>query len=303
MTDNPTPLRFLVVGMQRSGTTVAHQVIAGHPQVASNPREVGPQLFTDFARSYYNSGYDLFAQDGDRLSEGGTVERLFDLLVEQGQQIGDRPVIGLKVAVGQVQAAQEIATTIQQYMPALRVIHVARTDPIAAFASLRIAQKSGVFHTQGEGGQGVPKLTLSRHDLVRYINDWDGINRAFSSLSALPHYTHVNFEQDIQHGTYLNGKAIFECLGLDPMTPDWVSLRKGLPPVADIVVNLEEAEALFETLSPELEKGVDLRVLLCRYGSSLPQILAQMGRQALAHPATCLRRSYWSELMWKLRYR
>ena len=55
------PVRFLVVGMQRSGTTLVYQLLAGHPDVAANPREAAPALFHGLGAASFNTPRDLFA--------------------------------------------------------------------------------------------------------------------------------------------------------------------------------------------------------------------------------------------------
>lgn len=297
------PVRFLVTGMQRSGTTLVYQILAGHPDVAANPREAAPALFHGFNAASFNTPRDLFAgrKDADPIGPGETLRRLFDLAVEEGTRIGDHAAAGLKVATGSPAEAVAMVEAILAHAPDLRIIHVRREDPVAVAASfvdfLQNPERRQIFEGSARPS---PRLSIRRDVLVRHVHDWHFINAAFDRLAALPHYRRIDYGRDIASGALLGGAALFDAIGVPKMQPDWVSLRKSLPAKEETVVNLAECERVAAAVQAGLAEGMALPELFRRHGPSLASLVMRLAGEALRHPATSLRRSYWIPLKWKV---
>lgn len=295
------PVRFLVVGMQRSGTTLVHQLLAGHPDVASNPREAAPALFHDFGATYFNTNRNLFeGQSESALGPDQTLIRLFDLAVEQAASISNRGAAGLKVATGRIKEAEAMADAIVAHAPTLRVVHIRREDPIAACVSFEFASKNKRFQIHDGEDTPQPRIQIHRTRLVNYIHNWWAINAAFDRLSVLPHHLRVDYERDLASGALLGGETLFDFIGVEPVAPTWVTLKKSLPPKEETVVNLAECEDVAAGVIADLSRGAELPELFRRHGPSLPRVAADLAGQAMHHPATVLRRSYLRPLSWKL---
>ncbi|WP_075223273.1 sulfotransferase [Acuticoccus yangtzensis] len=299
--DSTPPVRFLIVGKQRSGTTLVHQILAGHPNIASNPREASSRLLTDLGASLFNTNRDLFLGNAkDSIGPSETISRLFDLAVEQGQRIDGHVAAGLKIATGWVHEAQALSDGILTHAPNLRIVHVRREDPVSACVSYEFAAANNRFQIYAGENAPTPRIKINRTQLIHYVADWWAINAAFDRLSALTHYMRVDYERDVLTGTLLDGRDLFEFVGAPIVAPTWVNLKKPLPPKEQTVTNLAECEDVAAGTLDALAADVPLSEIMRRYGPDLPTIAADLIGQAAGHPATILRRSYWRPLSWRL---
>lgn len=294
------PTFFLIVGMQRSGTTVVHQIVAGHPEVASNPREAAPRLFFDFGAALFNTDRKLFEADKEGLSEREVILDLFRVAVEQNGRIAAHSVAGLKVATGFTDQARRMVDAILEHLPDLKIIHVRRADPVAACASFLYASENRRFQIHEGENKPRPKITVETEYLLKYLYAWHSINRELERLSQLSGYTCIEYERDIASGEIFDGRAPFNFLGLRPLTVDWVTLTKSLPAKEEMITNAAECDAIAAAMMDDLRSGATMPALYRRYGPSLLEITKLRLREVGKHPMTCMRRSFWRPFSWKL---
>lgn len=124
-----TRTRFLIVGSPRSGTSVTHACIQGHPQATGAEDEVRVEpLFT--------RGIAAFTFGNESWPERQRGYRaLFDAIAGGG----DDPAIrahGMKVTLGTPEEAMDLANTLRDHLPSVRVVLVHREDLVAQYASL-----------------------------------------------------------------------------------------------------------------------------------------------------------------------
>ena len=136
--------RFIVLGMQRSGTTVTHVCLAGHPEVCMAPDEVYVEPFFTRGLAAFTGGKESYKDRQDGYA------RLFDLIAGFRAKESTRAV-GFKVAIGSANDARDVANCLSEYLPDLKVILVHRSDLAAQFGSLQRAIASGEWHAwEGE---------------------------------------------------------------------------------------------------------------------------------------------------------
>ena len=135
--------RFLILGMARSGTTVTHQALQGHPNVRSSMDElkVAP-FFTSGIAAFTVSGANPFEQDNgyglllDALTLIPCEQRGLDVLGYGGTDAhpkGDVLANGIKVAVGSAEEAETLVAALQRHpsLHELAIVRVHRADLVA----------------------------------------------------------------------------------------------------------------------------------------------------------------------------
>ncbi|MEO0451720.1 MAG: sulfotransferase [Pseudomonadota bacterium] len=294
--------RFLVVGMQRSGTTVVHQVISGHSRITTTPREVSPKLFYDFCDAYFNTNRNLFTarERSPESNKAQILAGLFETIASSGVSASVEECIGLKVATGMAAEAKKMVDAILEHAPELHIIHVERKDVVAACASFSFAEENRRFQIHEGEELPTPKIEIEREFLLQYIVNWKRINAEFERLSDLKHYSKISFEAEIASGQIQNGEKLFDFLGLEPEPVEWVTLQKSLPSKQDTVTNLEECESIATQVIDAFNAGASIQTIYDEHGPSLISVVIKRVKEFVRHPATVLRRSYWRTLSWKL---
>ena len=296
-----SPRRFLVIGMQRSGTTVVHQILSGHPDVLSNPREAAPRLFYDYGAHYFNTEGKLFPTDNRApLTRAELVRGYFDLAVAQAARGGAGGVRGLKVAIGSGSEAERMTDAVLSDFRDLKIVVVERRDGLAACVSFYFAQQNQRFQVFNGENLAPVRFRLDPDYLVRYLVNWYKINRALRRLSAAEAVLRIGFEDDLASGRVLDGEKIFRFVGLRPVPVRWVSLRKALPAPEEMLLNFEECRRTTAETIAALEEGADLPEVYRRAGPSLGGVIARMARHCMRHPGALRLPSFWAPLRWKL---
>lgn len=297
----PPRNRFLIVGMQRSGTTALLEAVGALEGVTTNYREAAPRLFYDGCGAYYHSRTDLFGDKGaDTGDKPPASLRLFDLICELGTVSESERIRCLKVATGQHQEAKSMVDGILCDFDDLRIIHVKRNDVIAACASFHFARKSRVFHVYNWEDAPKPRFTLDREYLLNYMFNWFHINEELTRL-ADHRQTHTYiYERDILTGGFIQSNNLPRVLGLTGVRVRNLTLKKSLPDKSEMIENLSECEDLVGKVMPHLQDGMPYDELYRRHGPSLAGVVIRRAREARKHPATILRRSFWKTLKFKL---
>lgn len=244
--------RFLVLGMQRSGTTVTHVCLSGHPNVSMAVDEVLPRPFFTRGLATFTGGKESFQdrKDGYRA--------LFDLIA--GARANEHTLaIGLKVAIGGAADAIDIANCLREYLDGVRIILVHRNDLVAQLGSLRRAVLSGEWHAwEGERPRSSQRIALPPEEFERYAADAVAVLAQLRSLATTHELMEFGYESDIVPGDRFG--ALFEFLGLPVVPMPWMKMAKVAPPPAEYIANYDELTAVQAQLSPpapaELEQAV-----------------------------------------------
>lgn len=219
------PTRFVIVGMQRSGTTVTHDYLQGHPEVATPAEEVHAAFFAA----------------GD-----ASVSRFLDVFDHvAGRQSGHRAV-GLKTALPSAAHAVRIADRLRQ-LPAVRVVLVEREDLVAQLGSLRRAQSVGTWHRdrQSQSDRSGMRIRIGAEEFAQYVAE---VEQSLAPLRALDggRLLRLGYERDIASSRF--GAELSAFLGITPRGAEVVRLAKVAPAAADYI----EAHAVLHRLQDEL---------------------------------------------------
>lgn len=243
------PTRFLIVGMQRSGTTVTHHCLEGHPHVSLVTDEVAADPFFTKGLSVFTTGRESF----DARRRGFL--RLFDAIT---LSVTDRQVraAGLKVALGTATDAIDLVECVREHFEGLKIVMVRRSDLVAQCASLRRAQRTGQWHAFGSR----VKDTDDRFEIpVREFDDYARgcrlIHAQLDRLKDTHQVCELVYERDIEHG--LDHDRLFDFVGVDRVPASWMKMQKVSPPVESYIANHAQLSAHLATVpfvAPDLAK-------------------------------------------------
>ena len=242
---SPSPrVRYLIVGMARSGTTATHHAVYGHPAASAMHDEVTVDpLFTQ--------GISTFTVGGKNHQDTtAKYVELFDLLTLH-DRAATREVSahGMKVVTQAPDEANALVTCLVENFPDVRVVHVRRTDLLAQFASLERANRTGVWHTHAEGScpdrsqragpspKAPERWPLDVAKFERYLQTCAAVERSLLRLRDTHRVHEVRYEEDIAPNDLDRAAALFGFLDLPAIAPTWMQLTKTSPPLETFVAN------------------------------------------------------------------
>ena len=132
--------RYIVVGPARSGTTVTHLCLAGHPNVSALNDEVP-------VRPFFTEGISTFTHGNDLEEERNRgYLALFDAMCTL-RRPGELKACGLKTAIPKHHDAVDFVKAVKAFLPELRIVLTVREDVVAQYGSLLLAKKTGQWHS------------------------------------------------------------------------------------------------------------------------------------------------------------
>jgi len=277
--------RYIIVGMLRSGTTVTHHCLRGHPNVSALTSEVGVEPFFSQGITLFSFGQG--ATDHER-SVGHRV--LFDAAA--GINADARTTtLGMKLAIATPRLARLLTDALRAHFPDLRVILTIRDDLLAQYASLQRAQGLGQWHsysnkTQANGA----KLRLHRYDFVDYLLDGFEILAELRALADSHTTLHFSYERDITAVDPLDYGILFDFLDLPPTTVEWVHSKKMSPPPEEYVENYAVLRSLADEITAWYQAGHSVAVLRREYGRPRSLTLLREARRGMTRAGQFLRR-------------
>ena len=120
--------RYLIIGACRSGTTVVHLAIMGHPNVSALNDEVKINPFFTKGISAFTYGNDLEKEK----EKGYSV--LFDALTKLTAD-QNTTTHGMKVATNSSYLAKSAIDVLDKYLDNVKIIVIRRRDLVAQFGS------------------------------------------------------------------------------------------------------------------------------------------------------------------------
>ena len=282
MSHNPT--RFLILGMQRSGTTVLHQLVGGHPDVGTNPREFGSEFFKLRDGLAYHNPEAISPDPSLR-------DRLFDTWCALPQRDAPYAALGAKVAFPSAAMATQVTASIRSDFRNFKVILISRDAPLNGLVSLKRAQSSHVWHHVSASSTTLahPSLkdksqsekieksdakekyliNINESEIIKYIWHWSRINDALVELAKCVPSLSLSYEADLLDGNILQGGKVFDFLDVSRLPVTWITMEKIGGDLSDEIENAEWAKAFIEAIQPiaqhtdnEAEFLIQLRPLL-----------------------------------------
>jgi len=220
-----TMRRFLLVGMQRSGTTVTRAQLESHPQVAMFRDELHTAFFATAI--------------GTRSRTGETREdRTTSLLEVWDHLVGPRPDVvagGIKTALPSAAYAARLVGCLQEHGPGIDLIVVHRRDLVAQLGSLKRAQAAGVWHRRANAAAADidRRVRITDAELAGYVRECIDSHRLLAQLADGRRTLHLDYDDDIVAGR--DWPRLCEFLAIEPLPRPEGSFRKFSPPAIDYI--------------------------------------------------------------------
>lgn len=237
---------YLIVGFQRSGTTMVHLLLAGHPAISV--------LGGELRRQFYEHGLALFT--GGYLNKVETVRHhraLFDTITTIGATPATR-YHGAKTVVNSPREARKVVATLCRSFPDMKVVLVRRNDWVAQYGSVVQRARTGVAHSWRRGKDGKPwqpraAARISINPLLFRLYAMR-VHETLQELERLhaTHPVHVLDYEDYCRDPDAGYRAMLRFLELPYIEPSWVFSRKVSPPPQTYIRNYAELSALADSV-------------------------------------------------------
>jgi LPS sulfotransferase NodH len=242
-------VRYLVVGLPRSGTTVIHTGIMGHPHVSALTDEmlVLPFFAKGLASFTYGKEYPEEREHGHRA--------LFDAMTSIFAK-EHTVAFGAKCCAQTVGQAEVLVESLREHFPGMKVVLNVRNDLVAQYGSLLSARFNGVWHSWNKGAQEVKNR---RWRLYGPLFDRYAL-RSLETMRVLRrlHESHEVFEcvyEDLLSDPMAVFESIFKFLGLPAVGVTWLKAQKVKAAPRDYIVNYDRMAQRLERLRQMHERG------------------------------------------------
>jgi LPS sulfotransferase NodH len=150
-------VRYIIVGAQRSGTTVVHMAAMGHPNVAALSDEVKINPLFAKGISSFTFGNDFTEEKEKGLS---ALFNTLTLLLSNDETIAH----GCKIACANEKLADTLISALKTRLKDVKVILVVRKDLVAQYGSALSSARTGIFHSWNRGYdlQKIKKIKINR---------------------------------------------------------------------------------------------------------------------------------------------
>jgi len=237
--------RYFIIGSTRSGTTVVHLAVAGHPNVVALNDEMKIAPFFTEGISTFTYGNDLPEE-----KQRGYFA-LFDALTSltPNENIKAR---GIKLACNSHYLASNFLNIMQNNLKDFKIIIMRRRDIVALYGSAQQGKKSGVMHSwyKGASSKNIKKLKINKWYFIAYYVQLKKLYCTLDKLKNTHDVLEVNYEGLLKSPSE-EYSEIFSFLNLSAVEPTWLKSKKVLPPPTEYIVNYDEMTRLVDSL----EKG------------------------------------------------
>jgi hypothetical protein len=232
--------RYIIIGPNRSGTTLVHLALEGHPNASALSDEM--RVSTFFTRGIRTFTY------GSELPEER--ERGFSALFDAVTLLrgsADTMAHGAKIANNSPRLARVVVETLRNSLPDMKIIIMARKDLVAQYGSLLHMRRSGILHSWYEGFKTlkVRRMRISKWRFLAYCINLENMHRALQDLKLTHDVLNIEFE-DLLSNPGAVYERLFQFLGLPPVLPNWIDSKKVLPPPERYIKNYAELTAVLE---------------------------------------------------------
>lgn len=242
--------RFLIIGYQRSGTTVLSQIINGHPNVSALDGELNVHPFFSLGIRIFTGGY----ASENAVKNGHSL--LFNALTSEC--LNDNTLaLGAKTVCNAPKLANKIVKTVSNHLNDIKIILIRREDLVAQYGSMREQKRTGVSHSWYKNwkGQTAKKIKVNELLFKRYVlvvlATYDELRR----LSKNNQILELSYEAFCQDNDSIY-RDMLSFLDLPYEPPSWLSSKKVLPAPDRYVSNYKEMQMVMQRIKNDYEKGL-----------------------------------------------
>lgn len=198
------PTAFVIVGTQRTGTTLIRTSLDSHPEVACSG-----EVFKTGRRPYKEpDGYWAFCREAplNRLRHYVARRRNCQVFLTRLLSRPGARAIGFKMMYSHALRYPQVIDYIRR--GGLRVIHVTRRNYLRTLISRDVARLTGVYHrTAGSATSSRESITLDPSTLVQRLQNvsreeqaWDELLRGHSAVHKLSYEDFVESRAAVTQG-------------------------------------------------------------------------------------------------------
>ena len=203
--------RYVIAGLPRSGTTLIHKAIAGHPNASALNDELRVSPFWDRGLSTFTFGHETPEEQ-----RAGHVA-LFDAVTSIAAS-ADTRAFGVKCCVSSPEEAELVIISATRRIPGVKMIVVLRRDLVAQYASLLRARRSGAWHSWRHTDRPpVAQVHIRPLLFDRYVTN---ALATLASLQVAP-AAHIVVFEELVASSADGFRAIFDFLDLPDVPIDW----------------------------------------------------------------------------------
>ena len=230
--------RYLIIGYSRSGTTVTHLAIMGHPNVAALNDEMQVSPFFTKGISTFTHGNDL-EEEKER-----AYSHLFDAITLLKAN-HETTAHGVKVACNSHERAMALVNVLQNHLKDLKIIIIVRKDLVAQYGSGIHGAKTGIMHSWYREAKDmkVRKIKIKKYLFITYVNNVIKMYNVIRGLENSHDVLEIYYEDLIRDPQNFYRK-IFEFLNLPVINPTWLTSKKVLPAPEDYIINYAAMKSL-----------------------------------------------------------
>lgn len=225
------PTQYLVIGAKRSGTTLIHLLLKGHPNVSALNDELAVSPFFTQGISTFTYGNDL--EEERKLGYLSLFNAISSVLAD-----ANCTAFGAKCAIGSQGNAQIIVNVLQKYLKDLKIILVVRNDLVAQYGSLISANKTGIMHSwyNSHAKYEPQKLRINKWLLTRYtisiLDTYDTLRQLFATHKVLE----ISYEEYLLDPAIIQNN-LFEFVEVPNIDVTWLKSKKVMPDPANYILN------------------------------------------------------------------
>lgn len=237
--------RYIIVGHQRSGTTITHLALKGHPNVSAVNDEVKiSPLFTQ--------GIATFTVSKDSYLTLKEKEENFSAIFDAITRIEadeNTMAAGLKIATTSPKDAASLVKCLQTYLQDLTVIWTIREDLIAQYGSSLRLSATGQSHSWRKNQiKNEFSVEIPREQFIKYAIKSLKTSEEIKKLETTHKVIKVFYEKDILPNTLEVYYNLFEVLGLPQLEIKWLNSQKIAPSPEKYIINYSELREISEEI-------------------------------------------------------
>ena len=230
---NQDMTRYIIVGLARSGTTVVHFALKGHPDVSALNDEVKLNFFTE--------GISCYTQrdDNQKEKEVGYL-RLFDSLSGVFQN-ENTLALGMKYVPHSVETTKEFVARLRQYFPQVKVVLINRKDLVAQYGSSLRAESTGEWHSWSTSGEKKNySVRIRPYKFRAYALNCIAMYEILRSLTESHEVLHFNYEKCFLQDGKPDFTNLFNFIGVSNQEATWLGSEKVAGPPESFIKNYNE---------------------------------------------------------------
>lgn len=222
--------RYIILGHQRTGTTVTHFFLKNHQQISTLDSEINDiHFYTKGIKAFTNS------QHNDNEMRDSYL-KLFDTIASLEE--GEKKILGFKTALDKVKAAKKIVKTIQKYLYDVKIIIVYRDSCIDVKASMEKSKTTGIWHSW-QNDKSSDSIRINKNDYTNFYRNYHAIYEELFKLFDTNDVMIFNYEENILPNKKANYDKILNFLGITDENVD-IPLKKISPPAKNYIDNYDE---------------------------------------------------------------